>query len=270
MCYDISFSMNIEMITEYIPDLVKDPQIGIDYNMNVHAQAQAFKKYPIIIFEEGKYKLKPMEWGVVTDYMDTPDKLMQLRKSHCNARSEKIIGDKKSIWRRIRKQRCLIPVTGIMEHREIKGWKNKVPYHVWLRDRKMFCIPGLYNYSTVWADKETGEVTGTYTLVTRAANSVMMQIHNSGDQAFRMPLFLPKELELKWLDPNLTDEEIQEILDYEMPSEMLEYETTWTIRSRKERPDGKGKLDVFDWPNLPPLGNDEPLGGEKKAELSLF
>jgi hypothetical protein len=55
-----------------------------------------------------------------------------------------------------------------------------------------------------------------------------------------------------------------------MPSEMLEYQTTWTIRSRKERPDGKEKLDVFDWPNLPPLGNDEPLGGGKKAELSLF
>jgi putative SOS response-associated peptidase YedK len=256
MCYDISFSTTIEMVTDYIANLIVDPQIGMDYEMTVHAQAQAFRKYPIILMQSGERHLRPFEWGIVTGYMNTPEKLKQLRNSHCNARSEKIIGDKKSIWHRLRSQRCLIPVTGIMEHREVKGFKNKIPYHVKLKDRKLFCIPGLYNYSENHIDKETGEIIGTYTLVTRAANSVMMQIHNSGDQAFRMPLFLPKELELKWLEPNLTDTEIQEILDFEMPSEMLEYKTTWTIRTTKDRPDGKGKLDLYEWPGLPPLGVD--------------
>lgn len=251
------------MVTDYIPDLIVDPQIGMDYEMVVHAQAQAFRKYPVVVLQEGEKHLKLMEWGIVTNYMETPEKLKKLRNSHCNARSEKIIDDKKSIWHRIRKQRCLIPVTGIMEHREVKGFKNKIPYHVWLKDRKMFCIPGLYNYSTNWADKETGEIIPTYTLVTRAANSRMMQIHNSGDQAFRMPLFLPKELEMKWLDPNLTDTEIKDILDFEMPSEMLEYSTVWTIRTTKERPDGKEKLVPFEWDNLPPLGIDT-------IEQSLF
>ena len=257
MCYDISFATRYELITQYVPDLIVDPQIGIDYDAIIHTQAQAYRKYPVIIMQEGRYHLKPFEWGIIADYMTTPEKIKAMRNAMCNARSEKIIGDKKSIWRRLRQQRCLIPVTGIMEHREIRGWKNKVPYHVWLKDRNIFCIPGLYHYSTNWADKETGEIVGTYTLVTRAANSLMMQIHNSGDQAFRMPLFLPKELELKWLEPDLTDEEIQQILDYEMPSEMLQYETVWTIRSQKERPDNKGKLDAFEWPNLPPLGEDE-------------
>ena len=256
--------MNIESVLDYIPDLMVDPQIGIDFEMLIHSQAQAFRKYPIIVREkDGRNYLKPFEWGIVTNYMDTPDKIKKLRNSHCNARSEKIIGDKKSIWHRLRKQRCLIPVNAIMEHREIKGWKNKVPYKIWLKGRNLFCIPGLYNYSTNWANKETGEIIGTYTLVTRAANSLMMQIHNSGDQAFRMPLFLPKELELKWLDPNLTDDEIQSILDFEMPSDSLEYQTVWTIRTTKERPDGKQKLEPYDWPNLPPLGVDS-------IEQSLF
>ena len=256
MCYDISFSTKIESVLDYIPDLIVDPQIGMDYDMTVHAQAQAFKKYPVILMQNGEKHLKPLEWGIVTDYMNSPEKLKQLRKSHCNARSEKIIGDKKSIWHRLRKKRCLIPVTGILEHREIKGWKNKAPYHVSLKSRKIFCIPGLYNYSPIYGDSQTGEITGTYTLVTRAANSVMRQIHNSGDQAFRMPLFLPKELELKWLQPDLKDDEIQEILDFEMPSEELEFYTTWTIRSPKERPDGKGKIEPFEWPGLPPLTHD--------------
>jgi putative SOS response-associated peptidase YedK len=273
MCYDISFSMTIEMVTDYIPDLVVDPQIGIEYEMVVHAQAQAYRKFPVVLMQDGKKHLKPLEWGLITSYMDTPEKIKKMRNSYCNARSEKIIGDKKSIWRQLRKQRCLIPVTGIMEHREIKGWKNKVPYHVWLKDRKLFCLPGIYNYPRwvnkdtgevfIYQDSETGEPIGTYSVVTRAANSVMMQIHNGGENAFRMPLFLPKELEMKWLDPNLTDSEIQEILDFEMPSEMLEYQSTWSIRSPKERPDSKGKLDPYEWPGLPPLGVDT-------VEQSLF
>ena len=262
MCYDISFSTTIEMVTDYIPDLIIDPQIGIDYDMSPHIMAQAFKKYPVIIFEDGKYKTKLFEWGIIPEYMDTPEKIKKARNSMCNARSEKIIEDKRSYWHRIRRKRCLIPVTGIFEHREVKGFKNKIPYHIWLKDRKVFCIPGLYHYPNK-ADVETGEVTGTYTLITRAANSVIAQIHNSGDQAFRMPLFLPKELELKWLQPDLKDEEIQEILNFEMPSEVLKYEPVYTIRTTKERPDGKTKLEQFEWGSLPPLGVDS-------SEQTLF
>jgi putative SOS response-associated peptidase YedK len=262
MCYDISFSTTVEMVTDYIPDLVVDPQIGMDYDMNVHIMAQAFKKYPIIVFEDGKHKLKPFEWGVIPEYLNTPEKIKKGRNSMCNARSEKIIEDKKSYWHRIRRKRCLIPVTGIFEHREVKSWKNKVPYLVRLKDRPLFCLPGLYHYPNI-ADVETGEITGTFTVITRAANSVMAQIHNGGENAFRMPLFLPKDLELKWLSPNLSDEEIKEILDYEMPSEQLDYNPVYTIRTTKDRPDGKERLEPYEWPNLPPLGVDE-------SNLQLF
>ena len=56
MCYDISFATKYELITQYIPDLVVDPQIGFQYDMNLHAQAQAFRKYPVIISEDGVKK----------------------------------------------------------------------------------------------------------------------------------------------------------------------------------------------------------------------
>jgi hypothetical protein len=64
-------------------------------------------------------------------------------------------------------------------------------------------------------------------------------IHNSGENAFRMPLFLPtKEMELKWLKPDLTDKEMREILEYELPSEDVYYHTTWTICTTKPHPKG--------------------------------
>lgn len=256
MCYDISFSSNIQLITDYLPDVVIDSQLSIDFDLFIHVMAQAYRKYPVIIFEDGTYKLKPFEWGVIPDYMNTPEKVKKGRQYMCNAQSEKIINDKKSFWRRIRAKRCLIPVTGIFEHREIKGWKNKVPYFIHLKDRPMFCIPGLYYYSP-FPDVETGEIKGTFTLITRSANNVMKQIHNGGPNVYRMPLFLPKEQELHWLKPELTDEGIQEILDFEMPSEQLDYWPVFTIRSTKPRPDNFEKTAPFSWPNLPPLGTDE-------------
>ena len=118
----------------------------------------------------------------------------------------------------------------------------------------MFCLPGLYHYAPV-PDVETGEARGTFTIVTRPANSVMRQIHNGGSNAFRMPLFLTKELEQKWLLPDLTDDEINEILNFEMPSENLRYQTVFTIRSPKPRPDNKPKTEIYEWENLPPLEN---------------
>jgi len=262
MCYDISFSTTIGAVRNYIPDLIVDPQINNRYEMNAHVMAQAFQKYPILIFEEAHYKLKAFEWGVIPEYMNTPEKIKKGRSSLCNARSEKIVEDRRSYWHRLRHTRCLIPVTGIFEHREVRGWKHKVPYHIWLKRRPLFCLPGLYHYPHR-ADPETGEITGTYTLITRPANRLMAQIHNGGENAFRMPLFLPKELEMKWLLPDLEDAEINEILDYELPPEKLAYEPVYTIRTTKERPDGKGKLEAYAWPDLPPLGRDS-------NELSLF
>ncbi|HTQ65874.1 MAG TPA: SOS response-associated peptidase family protein [Puia sp.] len=258
MCLDIAFYSALELIDEYFPNLVHDTEIDFDLDMSAHFLAMGYKRYPIITFEDGKYHRRYFEWCIIANYMDTPEKIKKMRPSMGNARSEKIVDDKKSFWHRIRKNRCLIPVTGIYEHRAIKGWKNKVPYHVQIKSRKMFCIPGLYYYNpNVPSNPETGEVIGMFTLITREGNEVMRQIHNDGDNAFRMPLFLPKELELKWLDPNLTDEEMAKILAYEIPSDQLIPTPVFSIRGRSPRPDGKPKNEFFQYENLPALGNDD-------------
>jgi len=228
-----------------------DPQIQLDFD-NIHVLAQSFSKNPVVIFEDATYKLKMFEWGVIGDYMNTPEKIKQSRQWMCNAQSEKILGDKRSYWHRIRKDRCLIPVSGIFEHREIKGWKNKVPYYIHLKDRAIFCLPGLYHYSPI-PDIETGEAVGTFTVLTRGANTVMKQIHNGGNNANRMPLFLTRELEAKWLLPDLSDNEISDILNYEMPSGNLKYHPVFTIRSRNPRPDNRSRIDPYEWPGLPAI-----------------
>jgi hypothetical protein len=71
-----------------------------------------------------------------------------------------------------------------------------------------------------------------------------------------MPLFLPKELEMEWLKPDLTDEEMAKLLRYEMPSDQIVYDPVFSIRARTPRPDGRPKNEAFDHPNLPQLGED--------------
>jgi putative SOS response-associated peptidase YedK len=229
MCYDISFSTKIEALKDYLPDLEIDRQTRLEFGNLDHVIAQDAPVYPVITFEDNHYKLNAFEWGVIAIYMRTPEQIKKGRTSTANARSEKIIQDHKSLWYKMRKSRCLIPVTGLFEHREVKGWKKKVPYLIKQKNRPIFCIPGLYNYP-FRPNPDTGEIKGTFTLITRPGNELLQQIHNSGPNAFRMPLFLPKKLEQKWLLPDLADEEIEEVLDYEVPSEKLRAFPVYTFR----------------------------------------
>ncbi len=231
MCYDMSFFSNIKLVSDYFT--LNDTPI-LDFEPTYHRIAQSFSDWPVMVNEEC-YKLKLFEWGLIADYMNTPEKIKEYRNSMANARSEKIIDDKRSVWHRLRKQRCLVFTTGFFEHHDA-GFKKKVPYFIHVKDEPVFCLAGLYNYSPV-PDPATGEMKGTFAIVTRPANKLMAKIHNSGANSGRMPLILTKELAMRWLNPALTDQELAEMLRFEFPSEGL---TAWpvnTIRTRKEDTD---------------------------------
>jgi hypothetical protein len=46
---------------------------------------------------------------------------------------------------------------------------------------------------------------------------------------------------------------MQDIINYELPKAELEAWPVFTIRSSKERPDGKEKIEPFKWEGLPEL-----------------
>ena len=245
MCYDMSFFSTIKLVAEFIK--AAEPA-HFEFEPTFHKVAQSFCKWPVAIFDDG-IKLKLFEWGVIADYMNTPEKIKEYRNSMANARSEKIIGDKRSVWHRIRKNRCLVFTTGFFEHREA-GLKKKVPYFIRIKGEPVFCFAGLYSYSPI-PDIETGEVIGTFAIITRPANSLMAKIHNGGLNSNRMPLILTKELAEKWLNKELTDEGIAEITDYEYPASELEVWPVNTIRTRK--PDDEKVITEAKYEDLPAL-----------------
>ena len=215
MCYDISFQVNIKELADYFPDLIFDDQMNMDFE-GIHIIGHAYGEHPIIYRnrEDQLLHCKLMEWGCIPFYVKDEKQFLRQRASMLNARSERVLDDEKSYWYKIRNRRCLIPVTGIYEHRAIKGWKKKVPYFIKLKSQPLFFIPGLYSVVEL-PDTSTGEMIKrfTYTLMTRNANSVMEMIHNDGDNKGRMPLFLPFEMAMAFLDDNLSDSSYKEILN---------------------------------------------------------
>ena len=224
----MSFFSNIKLVADYM-NIKADN--SIKFEPTYHKVAQSFPKWPVVI-NDGELKIKLFEWGVIADYMNTPEKVKQYRTSMANARSEKIIGDKRSVWHKLRNQRCLVFTTGFFEHHDA-GLKKKVPFFIKVKGVEVFCFAGLYNYSPI-PDMETGELTGTFSVITRDANSLMAKIHNGGNNSNRMPLVLTKELAEKWLTENLTDDEISAILNYQLPETEMEAWPVNTIRTRKE------------------------------------
>jgi putative SOS response-associated peptidase YedK len=263
MCYDVATYLSADQIRQYFPELVIEPALADSIQPHDHLLAQSFPRVKGIVFENGAYRLKDLEWGVVTEFMDSPEKIREFRKSYCNATIEKLLNDKRSYWYRIRNKRCLIPVTGFYEHREVKGFKNKIPYFISMKNRPVFCLPAVYHYNPLMADLETGLITETFSVLTRPANHIMSLIHNSGFNKNRMPVMFANEaMEKKWLDPELDSNSMKQLLEYEIPYNLLNYHTVYSIRGNKPRPDGKRKFEPFSYPGLPPLGLDEVKEGE--------
>src|SRR5205085_2011033 len=121
MCYDIAFKVNIPELRDYFPDLIFDTQIEMEFTPFDHRQGvSVFGKHPIIYInrEDLKEHCRLFEWGVIEHYKkEEPD--MKNRNWMLNIRAERILDDPKSYWYKIKSRRCLIPVTGIYEHREI-------------------------------------------------------------------------------------------------------------------------------------------------------
>ena len=265
MCADISLQADIEYTHEIYPDLRDIRLVDLTEEELEHTNAMTFPLYDIIYQDHGTV-LTTMEWGVRPNFEKDPEKFDLRRRSMINARIEKIVDDPKSYWKHLRQQRCLIPVSGIFEHRSIRTWKNKVPYYIWQRNRAVFHLPGLFQWDMLPDADGVVHQVGSFTLITTKGNQTMSQIHNEGDNKFRMPLFLTPELEKAWLSPDLTENDLRDLSHFELPSEGLSFHPVYTLRGKSHRPDGKKAYDEWHWENLPPLGNDNPL----TPQLSIF
>lgn len=102
--------------------------------------------------------------------------------------------DMPSFRKPIRSQRCLVIADGFIEGTTKE--KLKKPHLVYLRNKvRPFAFAGIWDH---WANRETGEITGSFAIITTVANNLLSRIPHH-----RSPVILTDENHGKWLDPNL-------------------------------------------------------------------
>ena len=171
--------------------------------------------------------LQVFRWGLKPRNA-SPGKLEQYAKGNwfVNANGERIFSEKTYPYFQIiqshydgsgeikrQAQRCLIPFTGFVEYHYFSD-KDKQPYYIEFPDRPECFVAGLYEVTPIpgkagypgggldLSDPDYENYYYTYVQVTTEGTPEMRELHNGGNNPFRMPMVLRKEDEQLWLDPS--------------------------------------------------------------------
>jgi putative SOS response-associated peptidase YedK len=138
---------------------------------------------PLIIKSENR-EVKLMNWGFLPPWgKDLDDKFRPI-----NAKVETI--DQKNTFKSaLNRQRCLIPANGFYEWE--KTDKGKLPWYFYPAASSYFAFAGIYS---VWKGRGEDKPFYSYTILTRAANAQVKNVHE------RMPVILRPTQEEIWLN----------------------------------------------------------------------
>jgi putative SOS response-associated peptidase YedK len=100
--------------------------------------------------------------------------------------------------------------------------QGKVPFRIMLKSEELFTFAGLWDE---WADKCTGEVLHTFTIITTEANDVVKPIHDP------MPVILSPEAEELWLDENEPQNKLLTLLQPYKAEDMKAYPVSPLVNS---------------------------------------
>jgi len=120
----------------------------------------------------------------------------------------------------------------------------KYPYFIHTKSSDLFSLGCIYES---WVDKTTGEIRNTFSILTTPANPLMERIHNLKK---RMPLILSREDEKKWIEPNLTPDQISELIKPYPESDMNAYTVSQNVNSARNNRNVPQSMEKIDYPEL--------------------
>ncbi len=166
-----------------------------------HANGFTFPNMPIITQASPK-KIQIFNWGLIPAWIKGEDAAKEIKLQTLNARSETVY-EKPSFKNSIINQRCLVIADGFYEWLEHQ--KIKYPHYIYLKNKPLFCFAGIYSS---W-ENNGGKTINSFSILTTTANSIMERIHFTKK---RMPVILKKEDYHKWLTPNTSENNLQNLL----------------------------------------------------------
>jgi putative SOS response-associated peptidase YedK len=178
-------------------------------------------------------KIQMSSWGLIPYQTKSLKDALQIRNSTLLCRHEEMYETYSFQQLAKHGKRCLIPTSGYFEHHWLDGkGKMKIPHYIFLKNRPIFSLAGLYSK---WTDPENGCEYFTYAVCTTLPNDLVARIHNNGQ---RMPVVLPtKEHETKWLDTTIARQEVFRLCQPISSSLMDAYPVSQKITSKVNFPE---------------------------------
>lgn len=172
-----------------------------------------------VFTDEKPSELQYLSWTLIPFWAKERPKF-----STFNARIENI--QESGSWKHlVGKKHCVIITDGFYEWKKMDEiGKKKQVYLIRMNDMRFTLMAGLWD---TWLDQKTGELVHSCTIITRAANQDMKEVHD------RMPCLLSFENANIWVNNNLSLAERLHALD-PLPSNQLILKPVQKIGDEKE------------------------------------
>ena len=159
--------------------------------------ADGFTRPYLPVLSNDSQTVERARWKLIPQWVKTEEEANKYANT-LNARCEEVF-EKASFKNYIQKNRCLLWVDGFYEPNHPSP-KVTIPYYVRAIDKTPLALGSIYSD---WVNKDTGEVTRTFSVLTTPPNTLLGQIHNEGQ---RMPLIVTPDQWKRWLSTLSKDE----------------------------------------------------------------
>jgi putative SOS response-associated peptidase YedK len=217
------FSVNVNLVKEELENRYGATFLDPDkYSPSYYYHAFGLPDLPAIC--SGKTdRIQMLKWGLIPSWVKTSDGADDIRFKTFNARAE-TVDSKPAFSGSFSTKRCIIPVQGFFEWQH--NGAKKTPWYISRADNDIMSLAGIWSE---WVDSISGELTGTFSIVTTDANDLMASIHNSKK---RMPVIIEKQGESIWLDISSPKENALNLLK-PYPSGILKAHTISSLINSK-------------------------------------
>jgi len=225
ICQYHTDAVNLELpavISRAMAALAADPGLIANYNTWLGMEAYVLLGYPKADYERMTFGLTP-PWAIKKMLLFNARAEGKLNSDNDPAyQGQAGIFNMPAFRHSIQYRRCVVPVNAFVEGTE-KG-KLSEPFLIKAKNRNLFFLGGIWEE---WTDKETGEITRGFAIITTAASPLLQTLPHH-----RSPLILKDNDIHKWLDPSTIPSEISMLMKPFNSSGYTAYPISSSIKSR--------------------------------------
>ena len=179
-------------------------------------------------------EIVPMTWGIVPPRTLNIEAYWKEFGGKCLNTKSEFVFDNIRTSTGIMENRVVVPVTGFFEPHD----RGDVKYPCYIHPKETTYI-SLLGCATRFDDMIL------FTVLTTIANPFMAEIHN---KAKRMPIMGSPELAEHWLNPNLTEKDINDIIHYDNTPVLESHPVMKSVTNTRRNTDTPEALKKHDYP----------------------